>query len=91
MKELKEKGAIDEATHRRIYPTTESPPRFYGLPKIHKPAIPLRPIVSSVGSIIYECAKFMTGILSSLVGRIPHHLKNSEEFAKLVQTQLLVT
>ena len=33
-------------------------PRMYGLPKIHKPNLPLRPIVSFVGSATYELSKF---------------------------------
>ena len=31
-----------------MYPTGCVPPKFYGLPKIHKPDTPLRPIVSSL-------------------------------------------
>ena len=30
------------------------PPRLYGLPKIHKEDVPLRPIVSAIGSPTYN-------------------------------------
>ena len=33
-------------------------PRFYGLPKIHKANLPLRPIVSFVNSPTYNLSKF---------------------------------
>ena len=39
-----------------MYPTG-CVPKFYGLPKIHKPDTPLRPIVSSCGSVTYGVAK----------------------------------
>ena len=39
---------------RQLNPATEEPPKFYGLPKVHKPNMPLRPIVSSVGSITHS-------------------------------------
>lgn len=38
-------------------------PKFYGLPKIHKKEVPLRPIVSSIGSITYEAAKYLTEVI----------------------------
>ena len=58
-----------------MYPIGSVPPKFYGLPKIHKPDTPLRPIVSSCGSVTYGVAKELAKILKSLVGRspTPHH------------------
>ena len=38
-------------------------PRMYGLPKIHKPNVPLRPIVSFIGTATYQLAKFLKQIL----------------------------
>ena len=45
---IKGEGNIDENTYKRVYPTGASAPKFYGLPKIHKEDVPLRPIVSSI-------------------------------------------
>ena len=47
--------------------------KFYGLPQIHKTGTPLRPIVSSRGSITYGLAKELAGIICPLVGKSPHH------------------
>ena len=52
-----------------MYPTGCVPPQFYGLPKIHKPDTPLRPIVSSCGSVTYGVAKELAKILKPLVGK----------------------
>jgi hypothetical protein len=66
--------------HRRIYPTSEDVPKIYGTPKIHKPDFPLRPIVSSIGSIAYQAARLIADILSPLVGKTDHNIKNSQDF-----------
>ena len=57
-----------------------SPPKFYGLPKIHKVGSPLRPVVSSRGSIMYGVAKELSYIMKPLVGQSPHHLKTTQHF-----------
>ena len=43
-----------------------------------------RPIVSSVGTITYNCAKLLADILSPLVGKTIHHVANSQDFAKRI-------
>lgn len=35
------------------------PPRLYGLPKVHKEGIPVRPIVSFISSPTYKLAKYL--------------------------------
>ena len=82
LKKIKTEGGMDEATYRRLYPTGASPPKFYGLPKVHKSGMPLRPIVSSIGSVTYETSKELSRILKPLVGRSPHQVQNNQEFLK---------
>ena len=43
---LKRSGYLSEAVYNKIRPRHKQPPRIYGLPKIHKADVPLRPIVS---------------------------------------------
>ncbi|KAI8519621.1 hypothetical protein Bbelb_028780 [Branchiostoma belcheri] len=61
------------------------PPAFYGLPKIHKQSVPLRPIVSSIGSVTYELAGFLAKILGPLVGKSQHHVQNSADFVNKIK------
>ena len=68
-----------------MYPTGAVPPKFYGLPKVHKRGIPLRAIVSSRGSISYEVAKELARILKPLVGSSPHHIKNTGDFIEQIK------
>ena len=85
LKKIKTEGGMDDATYRRLYPTGASPPKFYGLPKVHKSGMPLRPIVSSIGSVTYETSKELSRILKPLVGRSPHHVQNNQEFLKQLE------
>ena len=71
---------MDEGTYRVMYPTGCVPPKFYGLPKIHKTGNPLRPIVSSRGSVTYEVAKVISKLLKPLVGKSPHHIQSTRDF-----------
>ena len=57
LKKLKNQTGLDSTNYKSMYPTGCVPPKFYGLPKIHKPDTPLRPIVSSCGSVTYGVAK----------------------------------
>ena len=60
------------------------PPRLFGLPKIHKADVPLRPIVSFTGSPTYNLFKELAKTLSHLIGNSHHHVKNSLEFVKTI-------
>ncbi|XP_071501364.1 uncharacterized protein [Diadema antillarum] len=53
--------------------------------KIHKPDIPLRPIVSTRGSPTYALAQHLASILQPLVGQTVHHVKNSKQFIDQVR------
>ena len=68
-----------------MYPTGAVAPKSHGLPKVHKRDIPLRPIVSSRGSLNYEVAKELSRILRPLVGKSPHHIKNTGDFVQQVK------
>ena len=82
LKNIKAEGGINEDTYKRMYPTGAGAgsPKFYGLPKIHKPDRPLRPIVSSTCTVSYNTAKEMAKILKPLVGLSTHHLQNTKDF-----------
>ena len=68
LKSIKAEGGIDDNIYRRLYPTGAVPPKYYGLPKGHKPGMPLRPIISSVGSVTHATAKELGRINKPLVG-----------------------
>ena len=51
--------------------------KFYGLPKIHKENIPLRPIVSSINNLTYFVSKFNYTILNKSIRKPPSFVKKS--------------
>ena len=61
-------------------------PRIYGLPKIHKPNVPLCRMVSFIGTATYQLAKFLKQILVPLVGNTLYTAKNSSEFVELISS-----
>ena len=48
LKTIKTQGGMNDNLYKKLYPTGANSPKFYGLPKVNKDGIPLRPIVSSV-------------------------------------------
>ena len=68
--------------HRLSPSTTAQPPLMFGQPKVHKPGMPLRPIVSCRNSIFSALTKECGRILGPLVGNTPHHLKDSMDLVK---------
>ena len=80
LKNIKAEGGINEETYKRMHSTGAGSPKFYGLPKIHKPDTPLRPIVSSTGTVSYNTAEEVGKILKPLAGLSTYHLQNTKDF-----------
>ena len=66
--------------YNRLRPSGSKPPMIYGLPKIHKPDIPLRPIVACIGSPTYNLSKFISSVISPLSGQGDSFVKDSKHF-----------
>ena len=74
LRRIKTTTGMPDNIYKKMYPTGASPPKFYGLPKIHKKNIPLRPIVSSIRSVAYGLAKVLADIIKPLMGCSEHHV-----------------
>ena len=73
----KVKDKLGKSCWFTLNPKTSSASRFYGLPKIHKPSVPLRPIVDYTCSPTYALAKYIARILRPLEKQTIHTIKNS--------------
>lgn len=80
---------LDEKLKKKLLPSCETVPRIYGLPKIHKEGVPLRPIVNTIGSPTYELAKYVAKILKPLVGNTDSFIKDSQDFVNLIKNERL--
>ena len=69
---------LDETMKKRLTPSCLITPRIYGLPKIHKEGVPMRPIVNTIGSPTYELAKYVARILGPSVGRTDSYIRIQE-------------
>nr|VZI07580.1 unnamed protein product [Spirometra erinaceieuropaei] len=61
-------------------PKVGVPPRFYGLPKVHKQGVPLRPIVSLRGTPTFGLSKWLYQRLCFLTKDSEWTVKSAEEF-----------
>jgi hypothetical protein len=77
---LLKKSSFPEDVCQQVRPQGSRPPRLYGLPKIRKPGVPLRPIVNTIISPTYRLAQHLARLLSGHTGHSPHHIENSIEF-----------
>ena len=66
-------------------PTGSNPAVMYGLPKIHKASVPLRPIMAAYNTASYKLAKFLVPILSPFTTN-GFTVKNSFELSHFLTT-----
>ena len=85
LRKIKRETGIDEGTYKAMYPTSCIPPKFYGLPKIHKTGTPLRPIVSSRGYVTYGVAKVQAKVPKPMVGKSSNHIQGTRDFVNRLQ------
>jgi hypothetical protein len=82
----KHKTVLPTDVKHNLTPYHSKRPHLYGCPKVHKPNIPLRPIVSSIGSLCYALAGFLHKILSPFAGKSESFVKNSGHFIQLLKS-----
>ena len=90
------KKAIGEEEYKKIYPSGSNPGKFYGTGKMHKLSedderninnvdkLPLRPIVSNIGTATYNLSKYLAQLLAPL-GNSRYTVPSTEEFINRVR------
>lgn len=69
-----------------VRPTGSQRPRLYGLPKIHKTGVPLRPILSMIGSAQHQLAKWLSKVLQPVLEHYSKYcVRDSFSFATHVR------
>lgn len=58
---------LDPEVLKRVLPCGSRAGVMYGLPKIHKSGVPIRPIISAVNTYNYNLAKYLDEILKPLI------------------------
>ena len=79
LKKLLNNNYITEEEYKNLYSSGSNPGIMYGLPKIHKPNTPLRPVLSSFKTHNHKLAKFLIPFIDCF-SRNEYSLANSFEF-----------
>ena len=83
---LKKTDRIDFRRYNRLRCSVPQPPKLYGLPKLHKPNMPMRPIVSFCGSPTYQLSRYLTNVLKPLTNESRHKPQSTENFIDAIKT-----
>ena len=81
LRKFRDDSFIDKATYKYLYASGSQIGYLYGLPKIHKPNIPLRPILSAIDTFNYRLSKFLVPLLSPITTN-KYTVRDSFTFAK---------
>ena len=85
--QLKKDGFLPSKIYNSIRPTGSQRPRMYGLPKIHKQDVPLRPILSMTASAQHQLARRLTSVINPVLSvYFTHCISDSFTFADKVRT-----
>jgi len=78
----KNKGYTTQGNYNSIYCSDGNLPRAYGLPKIHKPGLKFRLIISTIDSPTHSLEEFLHKIISKNVIKPSSHVLNSHQLVK---------
>lgn len=85
VKLLAKDNFIDRKTELWLHNNNAVAPKIYGLPKIHKENIPLRPVVSNSGAASYNMSQFIGRIINNIVDKDIYNVRNSFDFKEFIE------
>lgn len=85
IKRWEQNNIVPKDIARKLKIHNSLPPKIYGLPKLHKKDIPLRPIISCIQSPFCNLSNFLTDSLSNVIGKNKHYIKDSWHLKKLLK------
>ena len=86
---LRSKGLLSKENYFKIYTASEALHRYMGSQISIKLSVPLRPIVSIVGTIVHNIAKFLVQVLAPLAGKTSNFIKDGRDFTNKVMEMVL--
>ena len=81
LRKFKELKIISDVIYSTLYASGSVPGILYGLPKVHKPGLPMRPILSAIGTLNYNISKYFIPILKPLTTN-QYTIKDTFTFVK---------
>lgn len=80
------KDKLPDALIKELTPNHSRTPVFYGLPKDHKPGVPLRPVISGCDGPTQKTSCLLERILKQLLKFVPTHLWNTTDFLNKIHS-----
>ena len=77
LRQIKKDSNLEEGRNNTMYPTGCVPTQVLW---VTQNGNPLRPIVSSWGSVTYWVAKVLSKVINCLAGKSPHHIQSTGDF-----------
>lgn len=88
---LMEKGFISNTQYTNLTTYEPTVPVFYGIPKVHKKDIPLRPIVSQINGPSYGLNKYVDKLLYVAEKRIPFLIQDTPSFLRIIEANKYIS
>ena len=95
LRKIKSKLPIQDYKH--LYPTGLYPDKFYGTAKLHKiqpngraDDLPIRPIVSNIGTATYNLSNYLAKMLAPL-RKSQYSLKSTKDFMNKIKAEKIPT
>lgn len=85
MQSLMSHALISEKQYRYLTNFTVRCPLFYGIPKVHKEGIPLRPIVSQTNGPTAMLSRYLSELLMVAEKQIPFILQDTTAFLNIIK------
>uniref|UniRef100_A0A5S6Q269 Reverse transcriptase domain-containing protein n=1 Tax=Trichuris muris TaxID=70415 RepID=A0A5S6Q269_TRIMR len=71
---------------QKLYFTSNSKcPELYGLPKIHKPEVPFRPVICTARRMTSDLSSYLKSIIQPLTGGRDSHVTNYKDFCSALK------
>ena len=88
------KSKFDEKLYQKLYPSSSRPGLYFGLAKMHKlkngsnnvGELPLRPVISNIGTATYELSKYLAEILKPLT-KSEYSIDSTKDFVAKVRSK----
>ena len=95
LKDMEKKGQITERLYKDLKPIGSKSAKIYGLAKVHKPEVPLRPVVAIPGTAYDKIGKFVSHWLDkveeSKIRTSTSEVNNSIKDVVLTEEEMIVS
>ena len=89
LRKWEKSGLLSPEISDSIRPVGSIRPRLYGLPKIHKDGVPLRPILPMVGYALQKVANWLSTVLQPCLEHFSRfYVKDSFFFSKIIRNNI---